>query len=105
VDTEQPIGQALSRDISRGENVALELDRFISVRHERRVSKEDRERAQEEAWAESTRRHNAAREAELKAAWCEYHREQSRRHRATLEALATEHEQRAEELMGGGDAA
>jgi len=60
---------------------------------------EEGERAEEEAWRESTRRANAVREAELKAAWCEFHQEQAERHRATLEALAAHHEQRAHQLM------
>jgi len=93
-----PVGKALSHDLAPGETVEQDLDRFI----ERRAlaltpeSKADRE---EELWVESTRRHNRAREAELKAAWCEYHQEQAERHRATLEALAAHHEQRAEQLM------
>jgi hypothetical protein len=102
------VGKALSHDIVSGarsdEAAEAEIDRFISKRS-KALKAENRERREEEAWAESTKKINAAREAELKAAWCEYHQEQGRRHRAVLEALATHHEQRAEELMGGGDAA
>jgi hypothetical protein len=68
VDVEQP-GRALSRDISRAEVVETDLERFVSARHEKRLRDEGRDRAEEEAWIESTRRHNAAREAELREQW------------------------------------
>jgi hypothetical protein len=105
VDVEPPVGAALSRDISRSDEAAeAEITRFIE-RRSVTLKRENQQQAEEAAWAESTRKANAAREAELKAAWCEYHQSQAERHRATLEALAVHHEQRAEELMGGGDAA
>jgi hypothetical protein len=94
------VGKALNRDISSGEIVDADLSRLIERRHEQRVAEEG-EREAEEAWQESVRKHNAARDAELRAAWCEYHQEQGRRHRAVLEALVAHHEQRAEALTGG----
>jgi hypothetical protein len=106
VDVEQPVGAALDRDISRAEVVETDLERFISARHAKRVAEEGRDQAEEQAWIESTRRHNALREAELREQWSSFHLDQAARHRATLEALASHHEQRADELMGsGGDAA
>jgi hypothetical protein len=90
VDVEPPVGAALSRDIARGARsdraAEAEIDRFIEHRA-MKLKLENQERAEEEAWAEPTRKANAAREAELKAAWCEYHQSQAERHRATLEAL------------------
>jgi hypothetical protein len=104
VDVEPSIGAALSRDIAKGELVEQELTRFIEVRDRKRRLQE-RDRAEEEAWRESTRKANALREAELREQWSSFHLDQAARHRATLEALAAHHEERAEELMGGGDAA
>jgi hypothetical protein len=100
VEAEEPRepGKALKRDISAAETAETSITNLIERRHDRRVAEEG-ERAEEEAWKESVRKHNAAREAELRSAWCEYHQDQGRRHRATLEALAAHHEQRAEELM------
>jgi hypothetical protein len=63
-----------------------------------KLRRENQQHAEEQAWRKSTRKANAAREAELREQWCEYHQEQERRHRAVLEALASHHEQRAEEL-------
>jgi hypothetical protein len=104
VDVEKP-GQALSRDISRSNwDADAEIDRFIE-RRSRTLKRENQQQAEEAAWAESTRKANAAREAELREQWSSFHLDQAARHRATLEALAVHHEERAEELMGGGDAA
>jgi hypothetical protein len=111
VDIEKP-GRALSREISQGEIVEADLDRFIEGRS-KTLEAENREHFEEAAWAESARRHNAAREAQLREAWCTYHQEQAGRHRAVLEALAAHHEARAAELElmnseargPGGDAA
>ncbi len=59
----KPIGAALNRDVSTGEKVEKDLDAFISKRDkERRLS--EGERAEEAAWRESVRRHNAKLEAE-----------------------------------------
>ena len=59
----KPIGAALNRDVSTGEKVEKDLDAFISKRDkERRLS--EGERAEEAAWRESARRHNAKLEAE-----------------------------------------
>jgi hypothetical protein len=101
------VGKALNRALAGGEQVDAEIDAFIS-RRARKRRREEGERQEEMAWVESTCKHNAARDAELRAEWSEYHRTQAERHRAVLEALASHHERRAEELMtprGGGDAA
>jgi hypothetical protein len=67
---------------------------------------ENRAYLEECAWRESTRKANAAREAELREQWSSWHLGQAARHRAVLEALASEHEAKAEQLLnGGGDAA
>jgi len=92
------VGKALNRDISKGEIVDADLDNFIERRDKmRRI--EEGERREEEAWKESVRKANAAREAELREQWSSYHLDQAARHRAVLEALAPHHEQRAEELL------
>jgi hypothetical protein len=102
---ESPVGAALSRDISRSNwDADAEIDRFIE-RRSRTLRRENQQQAEEAAWAESTRKANAAREAELREQWSSWHLGQAARHRAVLEDLAAHHEQRAEELMGGGDAA
>jgi uncharacterized glyoxalase superfamily metalloenzyme YdcJ len=92
-------GRALSHDISNRSDQAAsdEIDRFIE-RRALALTPESKAYREEVAWAESTRRNNRAREAELRAEWCEFHQSQAERHRATLEALAAHHEQRAEEL-------
>lgn len=106
MDVEPPVGAALSRDIaSRSDEAAeAEITRFIE-RRSVTLKRENQQQAEEAAWAESTRKANALREAELREQWSSFHLDQAARHRATLEALAVHHEQRAEELMGGGDAA
>jgi uncharacterized protein YjaG (DUF416 family) len=102
---EPPVGAALSRDISRSNwDADAEIDRFIE-RRSRTLRRENQQQAEEAAWAESTRKANAAIEAELREQWSSWHLGQAARHRAVLEDLAAHHEQRAEELMGGGDAA
>jgi selenocysteine-specific translation elongation factor len=101
VDVEKP-GRALNRDLGTSSSEAAEEQiRVFIERRARGLEAETREHYEEEAWAESTRRHNAAREAELREAWCTYHQEQAGRHRAILEALAAHHEKRADELMNG----
>jgi hypothetical protein len=102
VDVENLPGRFINRDISRGEVVDADLDLLIQRRHEKRVLDEG-ERAEEEAWRESTRRANAAREAELREQWSSYHLDQAERHKAVLEDLVAHHEQQAQKL--GGDAA
>jgi hypothetical protein len=99
VDVEPPVGAALSRDISRSDEAAeAEITRFIE-RRSVTLKRENQQQAEEAAWAESTRKANAAREAELKAAWSAYHLDQAERHRAVLEQLIADHEGRAQELM------
>jgi hypothetical protein len=93
----EPIGAALNRDIATGEKVEHELDAFIRKRDkERHRTKGERP---EEAWKESVRRYEAARDAHLRQEWREYHTAQALRHRATLEALVAHHEAEAEKYL------
>jgi hypothetical protein len=91
------VGKLLERALAGDAQVDAELDAFIERRHQKRV-REEGERAQEEAWIESTRKHNAARDAELRDAWSEYHKEQAERHKAVLASLIEHHEQQAQKL-------
>jgi hypothetical protein len=102
VDVEQLFGQVLSRDIQRGAQVDGELDAFIERRHQQRV-KEEGERAEEEAWKESERRHAQAQRQQARLEWHLHHTDQAERLRRTLEALIAHHEAEAQKL--GGDAA
>jgi hypothetical protein len=105
VDVEQP-GRALSRDISRGEMVDADLDNLISRRDQKRRLEEG-ERAEEQAWVESTRIHNEKRRQQICAEWSKHHQDQAERLRRTLGELIADHDRRAEELLmdSGGDAA
>jgi hypothetical protein len=98
VDVEKP-GQALSRDLSSGSrwDGDAEVDRFIQ-RRSIELRRENQERREQEAWAESTRKANALRESELREQWCEYHQDQAERHKAVLVSLIEHHEQRAQQL-------
>ncbi len=99
MDVEQPVGVAVDRDLGRADS---DIDAFISKRDKKRRAQEG-DRAAEMAWKESTRRFNAAREAEMRDAWGEYHRAQAERHKAVLASLIEHHEQQAQKF--GGDAA
>ncbi len=95
---DEPIGAALSRDIATGEKVEAELDAFIRKRH--KEGRHGKRASQEEAWKESVRRHEAARDAHLRQErGREYHTAQAVRHRATLEALVAHHEAEAEKYL------
>jgi hypothetical protein len=98
VDVERPVGAALSRDISRGEQVDADLDNLIARRDKQRVLEEG-ERLEEAAWRESTRKANAAREAQLREEWSSFHLDQAERHKAVLEDLVARHEERAQQLL------
>jgi hypothetical protein len=108
VDVEQAEpGRSLSRDLSsRSPDAAeREIDSFIEHRS-MKLKLEERDRAEEQAWAESTRRANEKRLQQARYEWHWHHTTQAERLRNTLELLIEHHEQRAEELMGsGGDAA
>jgi hypothetical protein len=80
--------------VARGEAVEKELDLMIRRRDDKRVESEG-ERAAEELWAESERRHAEQRREKNRAAWAAYHRLQAERHRATLEALIGHHQAEA----------
>jgi hypothetical protein len=97
VDVEQPIGEALSRELAPGEAVEDALDHFIRVRHEKRVRDEGRDRA-EELWAESARKHAAKQRTQARYEWHAYHTAQAARHRRNLEILAAYHEEQAASL-------
>jgi selenocysteine-specific translation elongation factor len=105
VDVEPPVGRILDREVAKGEEVEEELRRFT----ERRgvlFSAENKERAAEAAWAESTRALNEQRRQQARIEWHSHHVSQAERLRNTLEDLARYHEERAEQLLNdGGDAA
>jgi hypothetical protein len=102
---EPPVGAALSRDISRSNwDADAEIDRFIE-RRSRTLRRENQERREEEAFLEQTRVANEKRLQQARYEWHWHHTTQAERLRNTLEQLIEHHEQRAEELMGGGDAA
>ena len=67
---DQPLGASLDRDLTTapGRRADKEIDNFISRRDQQR-RKEEGER-QEEAWKESVRRYEAARDAHLRQEWC-----------------------------------
>jgi hypothetical protein len=93
------LGASLDRDLTTapGHRADKEIDNFIS-RPDQQRRKEEGER-QEEAWKESVRRYEAARDAHLRQECSEYHAAQAVRHRATLEALAAHHEAEAEKYL------
>jgi hypothetical protein len=68
---DQPLGASLDRDLTTapGRRADKEIENFISRRDQQR-RKEEGER-QEEAWKESVRRYEAARDAHLRQEWCE----------------------------------
>ncbi len=78
------------------ERADIELSRLIEKRHDPR----DGDALLEPAYAESVRRYNAKIQAALREEWSEYHRQHAARLRANLEALAAEHEARAQALKG-----
>ena len=94
----EPIGAALNKDIVTGEKVGHELDAFVRKR-DKEGRRTEGERPEEEAWKESVRRHEAARDAHLRQEWCEYHTAQAVRYRATLEALVAHHEAETEKYL------
>ena len=95
-------GVGIGREIAAGEAVEKELDSFISRRDaERRKSEGDR--AEEEKWMKSERRHDQYRRAENRAAWYGWHMDQAERHRRNLGALVAQHEAAAERLMQATD--
>ena len=95
--TAQP-GQAIGRDISRGEIVEAEMDAFIS-RGTASAGKGQGERAEEAAWRESERRHEAARREANRRGGPRYHRDQAGRCRAVLASLVSYHEAEARKYL------
>ncbi len=95
-------GVGIGRDIAAGEAVEHELDAFISRRDKQRREEEE-DRAEEEAWVESERRHDVHKRAENRAAWYGWHMDQAERHRRNLGALVAQHEAAAERLMQATD--
>ena len=92
-------GLGMGREIAAGEAVEKELDSFISRRDAQRRRTEG-DRAEEEEWMKSERRHDAHRRAENRAGWYSWHA-----HRAEFYArLSAEHAATAEGLLGKGAA-
>jgi len=81
--------------------VDSELDTLVK-RRDRERRKTEGERAREELYEASVRRHNAARDQERRAEWATFHRRQAARHRATLTDLVRFHEEAAAKLDVGG---
>jgi len=104
VDSAQPIGRSLNRDIGRGESAEKQIDAFISHRHEKRVASHEGERAEEAAWRETEKRHAAQRRARNRLAWHEYHLAAAERHKAVLASLVAYHEGQAEMFLPKGAA-
>src|SRR5215208_3207321 len=94
-----PLGASLDRDLTTapGRRVDKEIGGFISRRDQQRRKEEDER--QEEAWKESVRRHEAARDAHLRQECSEILHSPAVRHRATLEALVAHHEAEAEKYL------
>jgi hypothetical protein len=90
--------------VARGEAAEKELDALIRRRHDVRIVEEG-ERAAGWMWAESERRYAAQRRKANRSAWAAYHRGAAQRHRRTLTDLVRFHEEAAEKLDVGGDAA
>ena len=91
---EQPIGKALSRDISsaRGEE---ELDRFIARRARGEATLPKHE---EEFWFESERRAKEAQEQRLRGEWTLYHLDRAAALKKTMEELIRHHEKQAQKV-------
>ena len=87
-------GQAIGRDIARGEATEKEIDSFISKRHRNRVATEG-ERQAEESWKASERAYSARRREENRLAWGDYFE----RLAESLRARAQEYDYRAQTLM------
>jgi hypothetical protein len=81
-------------DVSRAEIAEAQIRTFI----ERRAEKNGEERPEEEAWRESVRTYNAAREAERRAAWASYHQGQASRLKRVMTNLVAFHEDKARQL-------
>ena len=71
----------LARDISQGEKVEGEIDVFISRRHEKRI-RDEGERAAQEMYEESCRRHSERERLELLWERLRYHHAMIRSHTA-----------------------
>jgi hypothetical protein len=89
-------------DTIRGERspeaAEVQLERFITQRHEKRVAEEG-ERAAEERWRESVARYNERERRQIRAEWYGWHCDQADRHRRTLESLIAHHEGEAQKLL------
>ncbi len=81
------------------ERADIELNKLITKRHDPR----DGDALLEPTYAESARRYNRRREEENRQAWAEYHRQQAQRFRTLLAGLVARHEERALQLLEGGD--
>lgn len=98
--THEP-GRFINRDITAGEITEAGVDALIEKRHKQRVAEEG-ERPAEQMWAESVRRHSAARDERKRVALGEYHREHAERLRSSLSALIEHHEEQAEKYLPKG---
>jgi hypothetical protein len=83
-------------DVTRGEMVEAELNRFIEKRSTRKIDPDE----QEELWKESVRRYNTRRQEENRLAWCDYFG----RIAASLRSRAEEYDHRARALLEDSEA-
>ena len=90
---------SLSSEGSPVDTVDLELDRFITKRHDRRVADEG-ERPALEAWMESERRYDARRRRKNRALWFAHFCRMADSHAR----IAQDYERRAEALCEEGAA-
>jgi hypothetical protein len=67
-------------------------------RRSKALERENSERAEEEAWEESTRVLNEKHRQQIRREWCQHHMTQAERLRTTLEDLIADHEEKAQEL-------
>ena len=97
--------QVTDERLRREAQVEGELEAFIERRHTERVRQDGRDRALEEAWAESSRKHAQAQRQQARLEWHLHHTSQAERLRRTLESLIAHHEAEASKLgapLGGG---
>ena len=76
--------------VAKTNMVEAELDGFVARRDKER-RRDEGERAREEIWAESCRRHHEQRQEQLALEWLAYHQQRQRAHRKTFALLDAMH--------------
>ena len=90
--------QVTTEQLRREEQLETDLENLISRQHDKRGRETGRDRALEEMWAESSRKHAEKQRQQARLEWHLHHTDQAERLRRTLESLIAYHEERAEEL-------